>query len=410
MIMNNKSKKLLLLGGSPQQVVAIEKANSLGYKTILCDYLPDNPGKQVADIFYEISTTDKEAVLHIGQAESIDGIIAYASDPAAPTAAFVSDSLNLPGMEYNAARCFCEKHLFRSFLKQNGFNVPGSISLDLSENSDLSSLSSLSLPLIIKPTDSSGSKGVTVVQEKGELIDAIEKAAAFSRNNIVIAEEFIQRDHPHVIEAELLVSNGEIVSWGLINSIRDSNVNELLPSGYSYPLLLSSTRIELVKKEVNKLVAASKMKHGAFNIEMIIDKNDELFFLDAGPRCGGNMLPDFISMIARQDLIKLAVQISMGEPPQNGSILPPEPNGTFWGLSVIHSDRHGIFSNLSYSKEAAKCLKEERLLINQGQKVHPFNTCNDLLGLSFFEFDSEEEMRSIMENYNDNICLNIKEA
>lgn len=408
--MNDAPKKLLMLGGSPQQVIAIEKARSLGYKTILCDYLPDNPGRHVADVFYEISTTDKEAVLRIAQNESIDGVIAYASDPAAPTAAFISDALNLPGMKYDIARCFCEKHLFRSFLKDNGFNVPESAFLNLDNDSSLSTLSSLRLPLIIKPTDSSGSKGVTVVHKTSELIDAIEKAAAFSRNSIVIVEEFIQRDHPHVIEAELLVTNGKIVSWGLINSIRDNNVNELLPSGYSYPLLLSRSRIELVKTEIEKLVKASKMEHGAFNIEMIINKNDELFFLDAGPRCGGNMLPDFISMIAREDLIKTAVQISMGETTQNSFFLPAEPNGTFWGLSVIHSDRRGFFNNLSYSEKAHKHLKEERLLIDQGQEVHPFNTCSDLLGLSFFKFDSEEEMRSIMEHYDKNVFLDLKDA
>ena len=82
-------KKILLLGGSAQQIVAIETAKRLGLYTVLCDYLPDNPGQYVADKFYLVSTTDKEAVLAAAQAEDVDGVLAYASDPAAPTAAYV---------------------------------------------------------------------------------------------------------------------------------------------------------------------------------------------------------------------------------------------------------------------------------------------------------------------------------
>lgn len=91
-----KKKKLLLLGGSAQQVVAIEKAKELGYYTILCDYLPDNPGQYYADKFYQYSTTDKELMLKVATEEKIDGIVAYASDPAAPSAAYVAEKLGLP--------------------------------------------------------------------------------------------------------------------------------------------------------------------------------------------------------------------------------------------------------------------------------------------------------------------------
>ena len=77
-------KKILLLGGSAQQIVAIKTAQKLGYYTVLCDYLPDNPGQYEADKFYLVSTTDKDAVLEVARNEQVDGVLAYASDPAAP--------------------------------------------------------------------------------------------------------------------------------------------------------------------------------------------------------------------------------------------------------------------------------------------------------------------------------------
>lgn len=94
-------KKLLLLGGSAQQVIAIKTAKRLGCETILCDYLPDNPGRCEADRFYLVSTTDEQAVLKVARREQVDGVLAYASDPAAPTAAYVAENLACRGIRIN---------------------------------------------------------------------------------------------------------------------------------------------------------------------------------------------------------------------------------------------------------------------------------------------------------------------
>lgn len=117
-------KKILLLGGSAQQVVAIETAKKLGYYTVLCDYLTDNPGQYVADKFYLVSTTDKGAILEVAQKEKVDGVLAYASDPAAPTAAYVGEKLKLPTNPYSAVEILCNKDRFRAFLHDHGFNAP----------------------------------------------------------------------------------------------------------------------------------------------------------------------------------------------------------------------------------------------------------------------------------------------
>ena len=111
-------KTLLLLGGSDQQVVAIETAKRLGYRTVLCDFLPDNPGQYTADKFYLVSTTDREAVLEVAKKENVDGVLAYASDPAAPTAAYVAETLGLPTNPSCAVETLCNKDLFRDFLRE----------------------------------------------------------------------------------------------------------------------------------------------------------------------------------------------------------------------------------------------------------------------------------------------------
>ena len=90
-------KRILFLGGAPTQVPPIEYALKQGYYVITCDYLPDNPGHKLAHEYHNVSTTDKEDVLRLANSLGIDGIVAYASDPAAPTAAYVAEQLELPG-------------------------------------------------------------------------------------------------------------------------------------------------------------------------------------------------------------------------------------------------------------------------------------------------------------------------
>lgn len=102
-------KKILLLGGSAQQVIAIETAKKLGYYTVLCDFLTDNPGQYVADKFYLVSTTDKETVLNVALSEKVDGVLAYASDPAAPTAAYISQKMGLPVILMNPLKSYATR-------------------------------------------------------------------------------------------------------------------------------------------------------------------------------------------------------------------------------------------------------------------------------------------------------------
>lgn len=393
--MEDARKTIMLLGGSEAQLIAINKAKELGYRTVVCDYLLDNPGQFIADKYYPASTTDKEEILKIAEEEKIDGIVAYSSDPAAPTAAYVANKMGLPGLDYDMVRHFCEKQLFREFLESHGFNVPRTVSVKIPYKLDEIDLSEIRLPVIVKPTDSSGSKGITVLRDWAGLSDALRYASEYSRNKTLIIEEFIERAHPHVIEAEIFTLNGEVVCWGLINSIRDSEANPLLPAAYSYPLDLDEKKRGIVKSEVSRLIRATGNTSGAFNIEMIIDKNDSLYFLDAGPRNGGNRLPEYISMISGKDLIAATINCTMGNIDGLDVTLDGESGG-FWGLGVLHTSHSGLFKCIEYSDLAKQSLIIEGIQKRPGDKVNAFERCNDLVGLNFYKFNSKEEMNNVM--------------
>ena len=202
-------KKLLLLGGSTQQIPAIDYANKSGYHTVLCDYLPDNPGQYYAKKFYCVSTTDKEAILDVARKEKVEGVVAYASDPAAPTAAYVAEKLGLPTNPYMSVEILAYKDKFREFLSKNGFNCPkaqGYSSLESAQEE----INQFSLPVMVKPIDSSGSKGVSKVEHVDDLEHAFIRALENSRGRNIIIEEYIIQDHPYMIAGDCFVVNGKV--------------------------------------------------------------------------------------------------------------------------------------------------------------------------------------------------------
>lgn len=385
-------KKILLLGGSAQQIVAIEKAKKNGYYTILCDYLPDNPGQFHADKFYLTSTTDKEAVLKIAEKEKIDGILAYASDPAAPTAAYIAEKLGLPTNPYKSVETLCNKDFFREFLKKNGFNTPIAHGYT-DKNIDISIFS---LPVIIKPVDSSGSKGATVLNDWNQLGDALDRAFSFSRQHRIIIEEFIEKKHEYLIGGDLFVENGKIVLWGLLNCHRDNEVNSLVPIGKSYPLLIDIQDEIKVKKTLQRLVACLDLKFGSINVELIVDKNDRIWLIDVGPRAGGNMIPDLLSYIFKVDVVKMAILTAMGEN-INVNIDKGIP---YYATHNLHSNKNGELVKINFSQNLENKIIKKVLYKEKGDLIQYFDEASKALGIIFLKFDNPKQMYSILANIN----------
>lgn len=391
-------KKLLLLGGSSQQVIAIETAKKLGYYTVLCDYLPDNPGQYHADKFYQESTTDKEKILEIAKTEKINGIIAYASDPAAPTAAFVAEKLGLPTNPYKSVNTLCNKDLFRLGLKENGFDVPSVKGFSSPEEAKLQAID-FKYPVIVKPVDSSGSKGVTVVREPGKIDDAIDFAFSFSRAKRIIVEDFIEKDHLYLIGGDILVVDGKVKIWGLMNCHRDEAVNKLVPVGKSYPLALSNSQIEIAHKTLQKLINALHIDNGPMNVELVIDKNNRCFMIDAGPRCGGNMIPDLLGMIFDVDIVELCIKLAMGKTVE----IDEKEGHLYYATHNLHSDKNGIYQNIEFDDEVEKYIVKKCLYKKEGDVVEYFDNAAKALGIIFLKFPNAEQMVNVLDNINKHI-------
>ena len=396
-------KKILLLGGSAQQIVAIKTAQKLGYYTVLCDYLPDNPGQYEADKFYLVSTTDKDAVLEVARNEQVDGVLAYASDPAAPTAAYIAENLGLSGAPYHSVETLCNKDQFRKFLIENGFSTPKAKGYASAEDA-LKEKENFEFPIIIKPVDSSGSKGATVLQTEDGLKNALDFAFSFSRCHRIIVEHFIEKKHPYLIGGDVFIENGKIVLWGLLNCHRDNCVNPLVPVGKSYPLQLEDEDIQHVKETLSSMVEKLRISNGSMNVELVVDKSNRVWPIDVGPRSGGNMIPDLLGDMFGVDIAEMSVKAAMGAAIK-GNI--HEPNG-FYATHNLHSNKNGIYKDILFSPEIEPYIYRKYLYKKLGDEVEYFDNAAKCLGIVFFKFPDETTMKKILEHVNELITVELQ--
>lgn len=377
-------KRVLFLGGAYSQVPIIVEAKKRSWYIITCDYLPNNPGHQYSDEYFNVSTTDFDGILKVAQAVKPDFIVAYASDPAAPTAAWVSEQLGLPGNPYKSVQILAEKDLFRAFLKENGFNTPRAISVTSINDVDL--IHELTLPIIIKPTDSSGSKGVTRVDNPKEIQQAIDYALRFSRNKRIIAEEFVDNTFGD-IHGDGFVWNGELIFCCLGDHIYSKGGNKFNPCGTTWPSRIDRGEINQIEKEVNRLIKLSKFKSGAINIEARLNSDKQSYIMEIGPRSGGHFVPQALKYITGFDSVTATLDSFEGKPIEipDGIVKP----GAYY---AIHSPKDGILKEILIDERIRPFVKEYHQYVQSGDKITSFYGANAALGVVLLQFTSLEEM------------------
>lgn len=310
-------KKILLLGGLFYLKPVIEAAHKLGVHVITCDYLPDNVAHKYSDEYHNVSIIDKEAVLELAQRLQIDGIMSFAVDPGVVTAAYVAEKMGLPfAGSYESVRILQNKDLFRKFLSDNNFNVPVSNSYtDLNEA--MSDLDRFDFPVIVKPTDSAGSKGVTRVDEKEGIPEAFRHAKENSISGHVIIEEFIEK-RGCSSDCDSFSVDGKMVLTTFDAQHFDVHAaNEYVPSAYSWPSTFTKEEEDMLASEIQRLVTLLDLKTSIYNIETRVGINCKPYIMEMSPRGGGNRLAEMERLISGNDMIEAAVRGALNMPPRN---------------------------------------------------------------------------------------------
>jgi biotin carboxylase len=391
--MGVRNKKVMLLGGNYFQMTATKAAKRLGYYVVSVDYLPDNPAHKYADEYYNVSTLDKDAVFTLAKKLGIDGIVSYASDVSAPTAAYVAEKMGLPTNPLETVEIMTDKERFHPYLREKGFFVPKVATIR--EKQELEDFFiEVGGKIIIKPPHSSGSKGISVISNESELQSAYTEAVAYANGENLVAEQFIQRQN-YQIAGDAFVVDGRIVYFGLANEHFDRRCNPLVPIGESFPANISLEQREKARKEIQNALADLGFKNGAVNLDFMFKEDGEIFIIELGPRNGGNLITDAISVAGNVDLAEYTIKLAVGD---DVSDLVEENMDKFVSSYIWHAQKDGIFNDISISNELREKIILSDILVDKGTKIKRFDNGGFGLGAALLKFDSMEQMLYMMDH------------
>lgn len=398
-------KRLLMLGGSLYQTYAIKAAVEMGYYVITCDYLPENPGHKFAHEYYNVSTTDKDAVLKLAEQLKVDGIVAYASDPAAPTAAYVAEKLGLPTSPYKSVEILSKKHLFRKYLAENGFNVPKAKSYTKFEDAE-NDIENFRLPVMVKPVDSSGSKGINKLTDKSQLKACVEDALSYSRDKIFLIEEFIVKNGPQ-ISGDAFSVDGKLVFHCLGNEFYSKKVDkDFAPLGECWPTVMPAEVISQLTDDLQRLISSLGMKSTAYNVEAIYGNDGKVYILELGARSGGSLIPQVTKYATGVDMVPFVIKAAAGD---DCSALKMQPVKGFWSNYMVHSNATGKYDGIEFDND----FKERNFVdyvtdSKTGDDVHKYRDAQDCIGELILKYDSVEQMNEVIENMDKYVKVRVK--
>lgn len=373
--------KILILGASLVQVPLILRAKELGFHVATCDNRPDNPGHSLADSSFNVSTTDSEGILRLAREQRVDGL-AVTSDSAAPTAAWVAHQLGLPSHPPESVRILCDKSMFRSFLRANGFKTPDFLAFE--RGADPTAIADLGFPLLVKPVDSSGSRGVSVVLDLQQIPTAVDLALEHSRCGRAIAEQYIE-PLGNAITGEGFSIDGKLAFRMYTNDLRDE-ISPLYSVCVTLPLEHSNEFINKIDREIQRAFDLLQLKTGPYNFDLRIDANGDPVLMEIAPRVGGGGMPQLAKASHGVDLLGLTLQSAVGLPVE--ICLPTEPKG-FWASYELNSLREGAFRGLAIDPRFKRHnIRELHLTAAEGEWIGRFGDAGGIIGFAVLEFDT----------------------
>lgn len=398
-----KSKKLMLLGGLRYLLPVIEEAHKLGAYVITADYLPDNIAHKYSDEYCNVSIIDKEAVLAKAKELEIDGILSHAVDPGVVSAAYVAEQMGLPFQtSYKAACILQDKSLFRQFLLENGFNCPHAKGYTNVEDA-INDVDYFNWPVIVKPVDSAGSKGVTKVTDPKDLFPAIEIALSCSISKNFIVEDFLDIVG-YQSSADIFTINGKIVYPAYSDQLFDKDAaNPYTPAIEIWPASMEKQYQDDLTEQLQRLFTLLDVKTGIYNVESRVCSNGKAYIMEVSPRGGGNRIAELQDMATRQSLIRAEISKALSLPLDE--ITTPKYDGV-WCNYILHSSVEGTLESIDINPDFEhKYIKDKGFIVEKGCHIVPFTGANTSLGTLFLRAETREQLDRELANINNNVRI-----
>lgn len=390
-----KQKKIMLLGGIRYLLPVIKAAHEQGYYVITADYLPNNIAHKYSDEYVNVSIIDKEAVLKVAREKQIDGIMSFGVDPGVVAASYVQNKMGLPSFgPFESVEILQNKDKFRAFLTENGFNVPWAFGFANKEEA-WESRFKFTYPLIVKPTDSAGSKGCTRVDSEDELMSAITYAFKYTISGHIIIEEFLEKKGCSS-DTDSYAQDGKLRFVSFCAQRFDPNAtNPYTPAAYSWPSTFTKEEEEYLTNEIQRLITLLGLKTSVFNIETRVSPNNKPYIMELTPRGGGNRLCEMLRYATGVDMITAITRAMVGDEPD---VIEQKPYNGHWAEIILHADKDGVFEDIHIDPSLPAEIIEKDLWVKTGDFVHGFEAANDAIGTLVLRFDNAQDLEKALTN------------
>jgi biotin carboxylase len=375
---------LLVLGASADQIPTYLEARRLGCRTIGVDQREDAPAVPLADEFLPVSTREPEAVIQRLGPVAVAGVVAPASDANQPALRVLADHYRTPFRPSAAAlAASTDKGYFHRVVQ--GLGLPG---YGWAQSGDprrlLEAAARMRAPLVVKPSDCSGSKGISVVRDHQQLAGAIAEAAAVSYAGVVIVEQALAGRH---CSAECLVRDGRPDFVAV--SERTLKLPNLVTVSHLVPARLGAATATRLVGMLGLVCRALELDRGPVNFDFVVDPSGEVHLVEMGARPGGNGTPQLVSEAFGANLVEASIRIAMGQPFR---VTPRRRRAAL--LYILHAERDGELAAVHGTDQLAGLpeLVDYQLYAAAGETVPEYTKAADKLGYLLFAGGSCDEV------------------
>ena len=381
-------KKVLITVGGYSEIPLIKALHSMGYYVISVGNNEESLGHQYSDKYIKGDFSDKELIFNIAKDEQVDGIVSGCNDFATLSSAYAAEKLGLPGHDtYENAQIIHHKDKFMKLAHEVGISVP--VTYDCYSFDDCKmAADKLGFPVILKPIDLTGGKGVKVCNSIEELENAYNDALSRTRQDSVVVEEYVVGENHG---AAMLVKNNKVVFCFVDNE--EYYINKYMVSGTCYPSTVTEEAKAKLINDVEAIFKAKNLADGVFHTQFIINKQGVPVIIDPCRRAAGMLYCYLVQYSTEVDYAKELVKASIGLELQDCYELK---NHNIAHLCVM-TDSNGIYKGIKVDDELKKYVFDSMVFAKENEVIDDYLTYK--AGILFFECEEKEKMYDLFNRF-----------
>ncbi len=309
-------KTLLFVGAGRHQRRAIAHLRQLGYRVVAVDRNPDAPGAAEADVFAVADFADVDAVVAVGREHRVDGVMTAFADRAVPAVAAAAEALGLPGIGPDTAHVATNKVAMRQRLAAAGVPQPRFAAVRSAAEAE-AALPEVGLPAVVKPVDSAGQRGISLVRSADDLEPAIERALTEAAAGEAIVERF---HRGREVNALLVARAGVPDLVTLSDRLRPEGAGFGVALAHLYPSQLDGDALAGAARVAEATVRALGLRDGVAYPQLLVTGGGEVLLLEVAARVPAGQMDRVAALGAGVDLLDVAARQALGEPLANGAL------------------------------------------------------------------------------------------